>query len=379
MGSACGTCTNRKTFASFIDGDISIPNEAQPKSSDKNCESDEVTHSFIRDGITQFPIGKDELAPKVHVSLIASSEATISSYYNEIEHNESFYTWDNISKRIEDTLRCTGARPSVKWSSDSTEVSGTRTPLGSKCLLKITSRPSIELNDDSPDFTSPICQFPASSESTSVHRDILDQVQPLSCPAKNNLTSTGQGTNDDAKAYEIFVDLHVSDRNGGKEVNMISSQDGFRYKVPSKTETEFRKSGGEVYGIMCWDLCWFRGDDGNDPTDYYEKMCVAERLKSPGSISPAFKYTTTLTSEMWALKRTLADAYIEAMPSSYRNIRLARNAVDNIWKEVTTIIRGERVLLRDRYLEEVARLRSRKEGVIDNIEQSMLSQSTVQT
>jgi len=341
MGSACGTCTNQKTFASFIDGDRSIPDEVPPKSSDKNCESDEFTHSFIKDGITQFPIGKDELAPKVHVSQLASSEATISPYFNEIEHNENFDTWDNISKRIEDTLQYTGARPSVKWSSDSTELSGTHTPLGSKSLLNFMSRSSRELNEDSPRLTSPICPYLASSESTSEHKEILDPVYPRSFPAKSNLTSTGQGTNDDANVYEILPDLHVPDRNARKEVNMISSQDCFPYQVPSETETEFRKSGGEVYGIMCRDLCWFRGDDRNDPTDYYEKMCVAEKVKSPVSISPALKYTTTLTSEMWALKRTLADAYIEAMPSSCRNIRLAANAVDSIWKEVTTIVRGE--------------------------------------
>jgi len=349
MGSKCGTCTNQETFASFIEGAGSIASEVPPKSSNKNYENGEFTQSFMQDGITQLSNGKDELKPKVHVSLIQSSDP--SSYFNEIEHSENLCLWDSISKRIEDTLQNTGARASVKWSSDGTDTPNT---LSSNSPLNIKKRQSVECNKDSP-----ICQFPGSFESTTVSEGILDQVYPLRCPAKNNPSATGQCINDDANAHEIVLDLHVSDRDGGKEVNKISSQDGSRHKFPIETETD-RKSGGEVYGIMCWDLCWLRGDDRNDPSDYNEKMCRVERLKTPDSISPALKYSTTRASEMWALKRTLSDAYIETMPSSCQNKRLATNAVDNIWKEVTTMFKGERVLLRDRYLEEVARWRYRR-------------------
>jgi len=366
MGSKCGTCTNQETFASFIEGAGSITSVVPPKSSNKNCENDEFTDSFIKDGITQLSNGKEDLKPKVHVSLIQSSEATPSSYFNEIEHSENLYLWDNMGKRIEDTLQHTGARPSVKYSSDGTGGSRTPTTLSSNSQLNVKARHSMECNKDNPRFTHPICQNSGSFESTSVSKGIPDQVYPLRCPAKNNKSSTGQIINDDANAHEMLLDLHFSNRNGGKEVNKIASQDGSRHQFPSETETEFDKSGGEVYGIMCWDLCWLRGDDGNDPSDYNKKICGAERLKSPVSISPALKYTTTRISEMWALKRTLADAYIEAKPSSCQDKRLATNAVDNIWKEVTTMFRGERVLLRDRYLKEVARLRSRKEDVINS-------------
>jgi len=374
MGSACGTCTSQATFASFIEGSGSIASEVQCKSSNKNRKNEEFTHSFIKDGITQFSNGEEEPKPKVQVNLIHSNEVTTSSYFNEIEHSENLCMWDSTSKRIEDFLHPTGARPSVKWSSDGTEVSGTFNSLSPNSQLKVKARPSEECND-SPCFTDAICQYPSSFESTSVGKGMLDQVYPLRWPATKNLTSTEQGTNDDANANKILLDLHVSDRNGGKEVNMISSQVCSRYQIPSETKIEFRNSEREVYGIMCWDLCWLRGDNGNDPTDYDEKMCVTERLKSPVSISPAVKYTTTRASEMSAWKRTLADAYIEAMPSSCQNKRSTTNAVDNIWKEVTTMFKGERVLLRDRYLKEVARLRSRKEDMINNKRQPLLAQS----
>jgi len=278
MGSACGTCTNQKTFSSFIDGDSSIRNQVSAKRFGINCENDEFSHSFIiKDGITQFPIGKEEVTPEVRVNMIQSD----MSPYWEVEYSENTCSWDNTYKRLEDNLKCTGARPSVKWSSDSTEVITMLTP------QSFENQPSKESSKDTLRFAYPKCPNRGSFETTSVPKEIKGEVHPLRCIAKDNLASTGQGNNEDANAHDMLLDLNISGRNEGKEENMISSQDSSRYQVASGAETEFRNSGGEVYGIMCTDLCWLREDDGNDPTDWKEKMCVAEPLKNLVSISPA--------------------------------------------------------------------------------------------
>merc|ERR1719285_345700 len=160
-------------------------------------------------------------------------------------------------------------------------------------------------------------------------------------------------------------------------MEMISFLNGYRSRVANDIESEFSDSGRRCHGIMSWDLSWLRGDDGNTSADYYETMCIAERLMIPTSETPELKWPTTLTPGMRALKTTLADAYIEAAPSSRRNITLVTIAVDSIWKEVTTISGGKRVLLRDRYMKEVAWLRAWKKNVTNLNEKYFPEQSTI--
>jgi len=65
--------------------------------------------------------------------------------------------------------------------------------------------------------------------------------------------------------------------------------------------------------------------------------------------------------EMRALKRKLVDAYIEAIPSSRRQLTMISIAVDHIWKDVTDRSSGNLTLLGNKYNKELKWLRSKKD------------------
>lgn len=72
--------------------------------------------------------------------------------------------------------------------------------------------------------------------------------------------------------------------------------------------------------------------------------------------------TPKLTNkEMRALKRKLVDAYIEAIPSSRRQLTMISIAVDHIWKDVTDRSSGNLTLLGNQYNKELKWLRSKKD------------------
>jgi len=59
-------------------------------------------------------------------------------------------------------------------------------------------------------------------------------------------------------------------------------------------------------------------------------------------------------------KRKLVDAYVDAIPSSRRQLTMLTIAIDSIWKDVTRVEKGKLTLLEREYKRELAWLKSRK-------------------
>jgi len=59
-------------------------------------------------------------------------------------------------------------------------------------------------------------------------------------------------------------------------------------------------------------------------------------------------------------KRKLVDAYVDAIPSSRRQLTMLTIAIDSIWKDVTSVEKGELTLREREYKKELAWLKSRK-------------------
>lgn len=158
---------------------------------------------------------------------------------------------------------------------------------------------------------------------------------------------------------------------------VLSPLGSYRSQLAYEIESNFCPNEGRCYGIMSWDLCWLRGDGEDNHADYHETICIAERLLSPHHKSEALKYRLPSQKYMRTLKKALADAYIEAVPSSRRKVSLVTIAVDSIWKEVTSITKGSLVLQKDLYMKELAWLRARKKKTeTENGVKSLLRQST---
>jgi len=146
----------------------------------------------------------------------------------------------------------------------------------------------------------------------------------------------------------------------GIQDDVIPPLDGYTSQVADQIEGELPPSQGEYHGIMSWDICWLRGDDGNHPTDYHETMCIADRILSPNASTSEFKIFNSSRRDTRILKKTLADAYIEAVPTSRRKLNLVTIAVDSIWKEITNNSKGNLELREDLYMKELAWLLARK-------------------
>jgi len=161
------------------------------------------------------------------------------------------------------------------------------------------------------------------------------------------------------------------------EKRTLVAPGSYRSLVANEVESEFSPNGGECYGIMPWNLCWLRGDGGTIQTDYNETMLISESLLTPNGQSAAPKYPKLMRKELRILKKALANAYIEAVPSCRRQLSLITIAVDSIWKEVTSTSEGKVVLQQDLYIKELAWLRARKKKTVDgDNEKSLLRQST---
>jgi len=63
---------------------------------------------------------------------------------------------------------------------------------------------------------------------------------------------------------------------------------------------------------------------------------------------------------LMAKKRKLVDAYVDAIPSSRRQLTMLTVAIDSIWKDVTTVKKGKLTVLEREYKRELAWLRSKK-------------------
>jgi len=118
---------------------------------------------------------------------------------------------------------------------------------------------------------------------------------------------------------------------------------------------------GECLGIMPWDICWLRGDEGNAPTDYHETMYVAEEIMAPRPRENTLRRPPMITNKvMRHHKKEIVDAYLEAIPFSRRRLSMVTVGVDMIWKEVTTTRRGKLEVSELKFRKELAWLRARR-------------------
>lgn len=182
----------------------------------------------------------------------------------------------------------------------------------------------------------------------------------------------------------VHWDIKLMESNSSEELSSsddIVDQPSFRRYVSCVADmfkhTETREKE-YLIGIKSIDLCWLRGDEGNAPTDYQETLCITEnQLAIQNKTKPSFKVPFFSEDDrIRSYKNQLAEAYIEAWPSSVRKTTVLASGIDKIWKEVTVIKKGKVKVNQSLFKKELYWLRSRKKtGRNDSLMNTRLSKA----